>query len=157
MKANTLKIAVPLEGRRVSAHFGHARRFCLVTVETSARGILTQEELTPPPHEPGVLPAWLAERGVSKVLTGGMGPRAIEGLSARGIEVLTGVPDLPAEEAVRLWLEGSLSSEQNCCDSWVMPWQSPDLPAGSGYRRTSGHGRCRHGQGRAEGASRGRE
>ncbi|MCK7542001.1 MAG: hypothetical protein MZV63_69485 [Marinilabiliales bacterium] len=31
----------------------------------------------PRPHEPGLLPGWLAEKGVTDVIAGGMGQRAI--------------------------------------------------------------------------------
>jgi predicted Fe-Mo cluster-binding NifX family protein len=50
------------------------------------------------------------------VLAGGVGHRAVVLLETSGIEVLTGVPELTAEEAVRLWLDGSLKTADNSCD-----------------------------------------
>ena len=52
-------------------HFGHCERFALLDVDLDARAITVREDLTPPPHEPGVLPRWLAEQGVGLVLAGG--------------------------------------------------------------------------------------
>lgn len=110
------KIAVPLQGERVSGHFGHPECFCFVSVDPASQAVLDEERVTPPPHEPGRLPTWLSEQGATVVLAGGIGPRAVSLLQSRGIEVRTGVPPLIASEAVRLWLEGNLKTADNTCN-----------------------------------------
>jgi predicted Fe-Mo cluster-binding NifX family protein len=111
-----MKIALPLKDGLVSGHFGHPECFSLVSVDSASREILGEERITPPPHEPGLLPRWLAEQGANVVLAGGVGHRAVVLLETSGIEVLTGVPEMTAEEAVRLWLDGTLKTADNSCD-----------------------------------------
>ena len=35
--------------------------------------VLTEDKVVPPPHEPGLLPKWLAEKGATDIIAGGMG------------------------------------------------------------------------------------
>lgn len=116
MNTNATKLAIPLEDERVSAHFGHAGSFLMVEIESGSGRELGREHLVPPPHEPGRLPAWLAENGVTVVLSGGMGPRAVSLLQEQGIDVRIGVPSLEPDEAVRQWLQGELVTAGNLCD-----------------------------------------
>ena len=116
MSMNPMTIALPLQGEQISGHFGHPECFSLVSVDPSSREILGEKRVTPPPHEPGLLPVWLAEQGATVVLAGGIGPMAVNLLQDRGIEVTTGVPPLPAFEAVRLYLEGKLKTTDNSCN-----------------------------------------
>ncbi|MBC8489043.1 MAG: chromosome partitioning protein ParA, partial [Bacteroidetes bacterium] len=57
-----MKIAIPLTGGKLSAHFGHCEQFGIYEVDDE--NIITSELVTPPPHEPGVFPKWLHELGV---------------------------------------------------------------------------------------------
>ncbi|MDA3823616.1 MAG: ATPase, partial [Bacteroidales bacterium] len=60
-------IAVPVnENGILDAHFGHCKFFILMKTENG--GIISEEKLTPPPHEPGVLPKWLAEKGATDII-----------------------------------------------------------------------------------------
>ena len=69
------RIAIPLQNGQLCSHFGHCQQFAIIDVENEA---ITEETLvTPPPHEPGLLPAWLAEKGVTNVIAGGMGQKAV--------------------------------------------------------------------------------
>nr|WP_291319852.1 hypothetical protein [Desulfonatronospira sp.] len=45
----------------------------MFSVTTEDKTILHQEQLTPPPHEPGVLPGWLAQQEAGLVIAGGIG------------------------------------------------------------------------------------
>ena len=40
--------------------------------------IISHKKLIPPPHEPGILPKWIAQNGVTDVIVGGVGDRAIK-------------------------------------------------------------------------------
>ncbi len=111
-----MRIAVPVNRDKLSAHFGHCDHFALIDVDTREKTILRQESATPPPHEPGVLPVWLADLGVDLVLAGGMGGRAQQALNARDVQVIVGVPELEPETLVRAWLKGELPSGLNSCD-----------------------------------------
>jgi predicted Fe-Mo cluster-binding NifX family protein len=114
MNESRLRIAVPLEGDAVSSHFGHPESFLIVTIE-GGDARCHEERLEPPPHQPGVLPVWLAQQGVNVVIAGGIGGRAVNLLESNGTEVVTGVPPMPAREAVQAWLDGSLEAGGNTC------------------------------------------
>jgi ATP-binding protein involved in chromosome partitioning len=116
MSKTSIKIAIPLAEGQLCMHFGHCERFALLDVDLDARTITAREDLTPPPHEPGVLPRWLAEQGVGVVLAGGMGQRAMALFEEKNIRVVVGLaPDTP-ERLVEQYLEGTLKSGTNVCD-----------------------------------------
>ncbi|MDD4190152.1 MAG: NifB/NifX family molybdenum-iron cluster-binding protein [Mangrovibacterium sp.] len=106
--------AIPLENGRLCQHFGHCQQFALIDVEN---GTVTNETLiTPPPHEPGLLPAWLAEKGVTEVIAGGMGQRAVNLFNAQSIQVYVGAQPKSPKELVSDWLQQSLVTGTNACD-----------------------------------------
>ncbi len=109
-----MKIAIPIAEGKLTAHFGHAAEFAIVHVEDHE--IKGKELLTPPPHEPGVLPRWLHELGVSVIIAGGMGQRALALFGDNGIKVVTGAGNLTAEELVKQYLTNTLVTGQNVCD-----------------------------------------
>ena len=111
-----MRIAIPVADGRLSTHFGHCERFALVDVDPSTKKVLKREEVEAPPHEPGLLPAWLAERGATVIIAGGMGQRA-QGLFAdQGIAVVIGAPAEAPDRLVADYLEGTLRTGENVCD-----------------------------------------
>ena len=111
-----MKYAVPVAGGTVCPHFGHCEQFALYDVSEDGKEITNIEMLTPPAHEPGVLPAWLAEQGVSRVIAGGMGSRAQNLFTQNRIDVITGVVEEDPEKAVMSYINGSLETDDNFCD-----------------------------------------
>lgn len=108
------KIAIPTLEGKLCAHFGHCSVFTILDTENSQ--IVKKEEITPPPHEPGVLPAWLKEKGANTIIAGGMGSRA-QGLFAQnGIKVVVGASEMAPEDLVRDYFAGTLTVGQNMCD-----------------------------------------
>lgn len=95
-------------------HFGHCSTFALVDVENDSIESVT--EVVPPPHQPGLLPPWLAQQGVTLVIAGGMGSRAQAIFSQNGIQVVTGASGTGAESIVKEYLAGSLQTGVNACD-----------------------------------------
>jgi ATP-binding protein involved in chromosome partitioning len=110
-----MKIAIPLYEGRLCAHFGHCEQFALVQTD-GADKVRTVELAVPPAHAPGVLPAWLSERGAGVVIAGGMGRRAQGLFEAAGIRVVTGAPALPPEKLAEQYLAGTLVTGENVCD-----------------------------------------
>ncbi len=109
------KIAVPIDEQGiVNAHFGHCPYFKLHDIEGNV--VVSDEILQPPPHEPGLLPGWLAGLGVTDVLAGGIGDRAIQLFNQRGISVYAGAPKMEAGELVQGFLDGSVAFTANACD-----------------------------------------
>jgi len=85
-----MKIAIPLANGKLTLHFGHCEQFALVDVEVQNKKIIKRTDLIPPPHEPGLLPSWLAEHGVNLIIAGGMGQRALMLFAENNIQVLVG-------------------------------------------------------------------
>ncbi|ABK99559.1 NifB/NifX family molybdenum-iron cluster-binding protein [Pelobacter propionicus] len=111
-----MKIAIPLAGEKLTMHFGHCASFALIDVNPEDKSITGRNDVTPPPHEPGVLPRWLAEQGVSMIIAGGMGRRAQELFAERDIRVFVGAPSDTPEALVGQYLSGTLQSGVNACD-----------------------------------------
>lgn len=112
----TMKMAVPVENGRLCNHFGHCENFALLDVDTAKQAILRREDIPAPPHEPGLLPAWLQERGVNVIIAGGMGSRALGLFAERGIQVIVGATPSDPETIVKSYLAGTLVTGQNVCD-----------------------------------------
>ena len=106
--------AIPLENGRLCSHFGHCEQFSIIHVENNT--IVDEKLITPPPHEPGLLPGWLAERGVTDVIAGGMGQRAISLFEAQHIRVNVGAQPKAPGELVADWLKNALVTGNNACD-----------------------------------------
>ncbi len=115
-KDKHIKIAIPLANGRLSMHFGHCERFALVNVDPTEEEILKREDIDAPPHESGLLPPWLAERGTNVIITGGMGQRAQALFAERGIQVVVGAPADTPERLVGDYLAGTLQVGKNVCD-----------------------------------------
>ena len=111
-----MKYAVPVSGGLVSAHFGHCEQFAIMDVDEDKKQILKKELVSSPAHEPGLLPQWLAEKGVSLVIAGGMGSRAQGLFQQNRIGVITGVMESDPEKAVLSYLNGILTAGDNTCD-----------------------------------------
>jgi predicted Fe-Mo cluster-binding NifX family protein len=75
-----------------------------------------REDLPAPPHQPGLLPPWLAERGADLILAGGMGQRAHALFADHGIQVVVGAASETPEELVADYLTGDLQVGENICD-----------------------------------------
>lgn len=109
-----MRFAVPLAGGVLCNHFGHCEKFAILTVHDER--ITKKELLTPPPHEPGVIPRWLQGLGVDVIIAGGMGARALNLFSQNGIQVITGAPNLPPEDLVKQYLNKTLKTGPNVCE-----------------------------------------
>ncbi len=108
------RIAVPVAEGRLSMHFGHSEKFALVDVASGK--IVSSEFVDAPPHQPGLLPAWLGERGADLIIAGGMGSRAKSLFEEKGIEVVIGAPCESPERIVEQFLAGKLELGDNTCD-----------------------------------------
>lgn len=109
------KIAIPVDTQNVlDGHFGHCSYFAILNLEDDV--LVSEERLTPPPHEPGLLPVWLAEKGVSDIIAGGMGQKAIQLFNQNGVNVFVGAPKLSATELINAYLNSSLTFSANYCD-----------------------------------------
>lgn len=111
-----MKIAVPTAEGKLCMHFGHCEKFVITDVDQSTKTIISKEEAVPPPHEPGVLPKWLHDKGVNAIIAGGMGIRAQQLFQQYGITVVVGAPPEHPQTVIMSWLKGELVTGQNSCD-----------------------------------------
>ena len=106
------KIAVPVQGENISAHFGHAPQFKIFSVENME--IIEENNLENPGHQPGLLPRLLNEAGADLVISSGMGQKAIAIFEKNNIEVVCGAAG-EAKAAVLDYLKGELDASDNAC------------------------------------------
>ena len=111
-----MKIAIPVSNDKLCLHFGHCDQFCIIDVDDD-KNITSQELVTPPPHEPGVLPKWLGEEmAVNVIIAGGMGQRAQQLFTQNDIKVVVGAEATAPEELAKAFLNGKLTTGDNVCD-----------------------------------------
>lgn len=127
-----VKVAVATNGGQVSPHFGHCEEFTIF--EIAGGKITSRKTVSNPGHAPGFLPEFLAGLGVTHVIAGGMGARAVQLLEARGIAPLLGVEGA-VDKAVEDLLNGVLKTGESLCTH------------GEGHGHGHGHGTCGHGHG----------
>jgi len=111
-----MKIALPVAGKKVCMHFGHCEEFVFIDVDEKSGDILKKESIESPPHQPGLLPQWVAENGAHIILAGGMGMRAQNLFKSHGIKVIVGCPGDDPEEVVKNYVKGTLVTVDNPCD-----------------------------------------
>ncbi|BAF58767.1 uncharacterized conserved protein [Pelotomaculum thermopropionicum SI] len=113
-----MKIALPIAGGQLCQHFGHCEEFFFFNVDPGTKKITSKEVLKAPPHQPGLLPRLLHEKGVNVVIAGGMGVRAQDLFRQNGIEVVVGVSPSNGspENIIMSYLAGSLQTGANLCD-----------------------------------------
>ncbi|MCK4372270.1 MAG: NifB/NifX family molybdenum-iron cluster-binding protein [candidate division Zixibacteria bacterium] len=122
-----MKIAIPTVDGLLCPHFGHCQQFAVLDVDPETKSVTASEMLTPPPHEPGVLPAWLSQMGCNIIIAGGMGGRAVDMFQQNGIKVVIGAPNGKPEEIVIAYLSSELTTGANPCDD---PAFHGDKPCG---------------------------
>jgi len=106
--------AVPTENGKLCAHFGHCEKFAIV--ETVDDKVSKEKLVTPPVHQPGVYPQFLAEQGVNVIISGGMGQRALALFAQHNIEVCMGVASESPSKLVEDYLNNQLQNGNNLCD-----------------------------------------
>lgn len=111
-----MRLAIPVADGRLSLHFGHCESFAQIDVDPATKTILKEEALTAPPHEPGLLPRWLAEKGATVIIAGGMGQRAQGLFAEQGIAVIVGAPAEAPQDLAKAYLAGTLKTGSNVCD-----------------------------------------
>lgn len=111
-----MRFAIPVSGGVISPHFGHCEQFALIDVDEATKTVVRKQLVASPEHQPGLLPVWLAEQGVSAVVAGGMGSRAQALFRENRIDVIVNVMESDPEAAVLSYLSGSLTTGDNICD-----------------------------------------
>jgi predicted Fe-Mo cluster-binding NifX family protein len=88
----------------------------MIDVDEAKKAIVKKELIPSPEHQPGLLPTWLAEKGVDFVIAGGMGMSAQQLFQQKGIKVVLGALESDPGKAVINHLNGRLATGGNVCD-----------------------------------------
>ena len=111
-----MRYAVPVSNGKLAAHFGHCEHFAFIDIDEATNSIVSKELVASPGHQPGLLPVWLAEEGVSAVIAGGMGSRAQALFRENRIHVIVGALGHDPEQIVLDYIRGTLATGDNVCD-----------------------------------------
>lgn len=106
--------AVPTIDGKLCVHFGHSEKFAII--ETEDQKVIGVEYVTPPVHQPGTYPRFLAAKGVSTIIAGGMGVKAQDIFNQHKIEVFIGVNSEDPGSLVEQYFSDQLKSGDNLCD-----------------------------------------
>jgi len=107
-----MRVALSTEGEKVAVHFGRCPAFTIVDIENG--NILNRELVDNPGHHPGFIPRFLQERGVTCIISGGMGMRASGMFEELGIITFTGVQG-KIDDVLKKLVEGTLKRGQSLC------------------------------------------
>ena len=108
-----MRIAISTDANMVAPHFGRCEAYTLVDID---EGQVTRQERVPNPgHEPGFLPAFLAQRDVTCIVAGGMGGRAKTLFDEKGIQTVVGVSGT-LDETIEVLRRGELRGGDSLCD-----------------------------------------
>lgn len=110
-----MKVAVPLIQGKFSEHFGGAEGFGLFEVDELSRTVVSNIVCEAPPHERGVFPRWLHEKGANVILAGGMGTKAVQMFEHFGVQVVAGARGEDPEAIVRSFLNNTLEASGETC------------------------------------------
>ncbi|MBN2259080.1 MAG: NifB/NifX family molybdenum-iron cluster-binding protein [Clostridiales bacterium] len=108
-----MKVAIAKEGNEVAEHFGHCSGFEIFRLENKLVGDFDYVEN--PGHRPGYLPNFLAEMGVSVIISGGMGSSAQELFKRSGISVVVGAKG-DILDVINEYARGELTSTEELCE-----------------------------------------
>jgi predicted Fe-Mo cluster-binding NifX family protein len=107
-----MKVAISTDQGYVSAHFGRCQSYTIVEIKEGQ--VLSRQEIPNPGHQPGFLPRYLSELGVSCIIAGGMGPRA-QGLFAnQNIEAIIGVQG-SVDDVIEKFAHQELEAGEDLC------------------------------------------
>ena len=106
--------AVPSSNGLLDEHFGHCGQFALLATDEDK--VISEILIDAPPHKPGLLPGFLADRGVTDVIAGGMGQRAIQLFNQHRVNVFVGAPKQTPKELTEGFLTHTLEFSANYCD-----------------------------------------
>jgi predicted Fe-Mo cluster-binding NifX family protein len=106
-------IAISVDGDQISMHFGRCEKYVLFDIKNGK--IIDRKEIKTPSHKPFFIPKFLAERGVEILITGGIGPRAINLFKELNVKVISGVEGR-TDDVIKRYLEGEIDENLEPCE-----------------------------------------
>ncbi|MCK4336277.1 MAG: NifB/NifX family molybdenum-iron cluster-binding protein [Candidatus Aenigmarchaeota archaeon] len=114
------RIVITSEGKdledRVSMHFGRCPYF--IVVETEGKEMKSHKPVENPyfeNHVPFAVPEFISKLNPDVLITGGIGPRALQVFDSMNIKVIHGFSG-KNQEAIENYLKGDIESDLNPCE-----------------------------------------
>ena len=107
-----MKIAISTDSGFVSEHFGRCPAFTIAEILNEK--VVKIDEIDNPGHQPGFLPAFLAEKDVKYIICGGMGNRAQVLFAEKGITPLVGING-KIDDVITQFVQGKLEEGESSC------------------------------------------
>lgn len=109
------KIAMPVLDHKLSPHFAHSLLFEIFHVENKT--IIDESLVHVPSQLSEPLPVWLINKGITDVITRGIGHKEINLFNQHKINVFVGVKIGDPTALVQEYLDGMLETNGNLCDN----------------------------------------
>ncbi|MHA1821865.1 MAG: NifB/NifX family molybdenum-iron cluster-binding protein [Promethearchaeota archaeon] len=104
------------ENGQVAHHFGHTPQFLFVRIEN---GKEIERKIVDNPgyinHQPGVVPQFIISNGAHWIITGGMGPMAVQMFVQSGVNVVQGITG-SVDEVIKKIIDGTLKGGESLCE-----------------------------------------
>jgi len=128
-----MKIVIPTQEGKLCSHFGHCEIFSFVEINPETKEII---EITTGAPEEGIScksANWLASKGVSVALVGGIGAKPMMTLAQNGVKVVSGCPELEIKDIFNIYLNNELVTGENKCG------HDSNHSCGGGHHKCGGH------------------
>jgi predicted Fe-Mo cluster-binding NifX family protein len=109
-----MKVGIATDGQYVSAHFGRCTCYTVFDLDEEGKTITNKVSLDTPEHQPGLLPRFLAEKGVNIVIAGGMGPKAQNLFAEMNIQPIIGINGT-IDDVIESFRQGTLKGGESLC------------------------------------------
>lgn len=106
------KIALAIDGNKISAHFGRCPNYLFVEID--GKKIIKQTKLANPGHERGLIPKFIHEQGADTIICGGMGFRAQQFFQQYGVTPILGIKG-PIDTVLSQLVDGTLEGGKSTC------------------------------------------
>lgn len=101
------KIAMPTKNNKLFAQFNQCSQFVIFTIDDNNN---KRQDLFHTDLQPGLIPYWLAKKGVTDVIVNCIDTNAINKLNQFKIDVFVGVNSFDPELLVEEFLDGTLET-----------------------------------------------
>ncbi len=99
-------------------HFGRCPYYVFIQLDKEKN--VTDVKTKPNPfyqsHQPGEVPQFIADEGADVIISGGMGPRAIDWFKRLGVTALTASANT-VEEVLKLFINNQIAGAESCNES----------------------------------------
>jgi predicted Fe-Mo cluster-binding NifX family protein len=107
-----MRVAISTDGEVVSTHFGRCPYFTILDLEDG--NVSKKEVLENPGHQPGFIPRFLHQKGVTCIVAGGMGMRARGFFDEEGIQTILGISG-KIQDVIEQLKQGTLKGGESLC------------------------------------------